>query len=237
MSQVEDFDADFITETLLYHVLDPSLGAVASGDLQGYQNVPTLMVDEQYVNRNEDAQVLNVFKRHHNVSVNFGIPGDRRATANVVIADIQCSNGVVHVIDKVLTFPPDVPSIANAAHLSILNQAIVKAGLVQDLIDTPSTTVFAPTNTAFQAVQWQNLTVDTLKAVLLYHVVPAVAFSTDLGENQDLPTLLTQTVNVKASGGQVTINDAIKVVTPNVITKSGVVHVVDQVILPPAMSL
>jgi transforming growth factor-beta-induced protein len=103
--------------------------------------------------------------------------------ANVVTADIKARNGYVHVIDRVLLDPDPRPTIAQLAignpDLSILVQAVTKAGLV-DAISDPNAnlTVFAPTNAAFIALLGQlglasldDVPVDTLRGILLDHVV------------------------------------------------------------------
>ena len=75
-------NAEAVTEVLKYHVLS---GSVPSSDLQRYQEVPTLQ-----------GQEVRIEKMNGGVRVN---------DANVVLADVLSSNGVVHVIDSLL-LPP-----------------------------------------------------------------------------------------------------------------------------------
>jgi uncharacterized surface protein with fasciclin (FAS1) repeats len=96
-----------------------------------------------------------------------------------------------------------------------------------------SVTIFAPSDAAFTAADWETLDVDTLSAVLKYHVVPAVAFSNELTDGQKLPTLNGEELTVSIADGVVKVGGA-TVTAANVITKTGVVHLIDAVMLPPA---
>lgn len=153
--------------------------------------------------------------------------------ANVVTADIQASNGVIHVIDRVL-LPPTVADMARYAGLTQLAGAVASAGLTDTLRGTGPFTVFAPTNAAFEALPAVP-TGDALATVLTYHVVgaavpssavPASAPSLAQSEYGQNLTLLFDT-----SDG-VRINDRADVVTADLRATNGIVHVIDTVLLP-----
>lgn len=153
--------------------------------------------------------------------------------ANVVSADIEASNGVIHVIDRVL-LPPTVADLARYAGLTTLAGAVTTAGLADDLAGEGPFTVFAPTNAAFGELDAVP-TGDALVDVLLYHVVgaavrstgvPAKASSLSTNEYGDNLTILFDTT----SG--VEINNSADVVVADVIATNGVVHVIDKVLLP-----
>lgn len=231
-AKVDPSDVDLVTQVLLYHVLGFH---VDSSDLALDQFPPTLMTDAAHVNRGGDAQVLGVYKLYNKVYVNWGLPGSASHTAEVVLADVECSNGVVHVIDKVIMFPGLVSALAAEAKLLTLTQALVKADLVTAVDTSASVTVFAPDERAFARIGGiGNLTKDQLTPVLTYHVVPAVAFSTDLQDGQELPTLNGAKLKVSIDRhGVVRINGA-TVAWANSITANGAVHVIDAVLLPPS---
>lgn len=91
-------------------------------------------------------------------------------------------------------------------------------------------------DTAFAAIAStaEKLTTAQLGNVLKYHVVPAVAYSTDVVSGAvtgDVKTLQGETINVRVVDGKVKINDA-TVVLADVFTSNGVVHVIDGVLLP-----
>lgn len=164
--------------------------------------------------------------------------------ANVVKADIKAMNGVIHVIDKVL-LPPSrnlvEVALANAPEFSILVAAVQKAKLVETLSTGGPFTVFAPTNAAFAALLTElkvssldALPEETVKNVLLYHVVSGRVFSTDL---QSGPVnTLNGTFNVNLSNLKITdANMREAGLVPsllNIQATNGVIHVIDRVILP-----
>lgn len=228
---VDPSQVDVVTQVLMYHVLG---ARVSSGDLKAAQFPATLMKDPKFVNEGGHAQVLGVYKTHDGVFINFGLVGDRVVTAKVVVADVQCSNGVVHVIDKVLMFPGLVSKLAEEARLLELVAALKKAELV-DAVDTSAgVTIFAPDDLAFVKIGGiSKLTKDQLTPILKYHVVPAVAFSTDLTDGQELPTLNGEKLKVSIKEGRVFINSA-EVIFPNSITENGAVHVIRDVLIPKA---
>ena len=155
----------------------------------------------------------------------------------VTTANIEASNGVIHVIDKVI-LPPSVVNIAlDNDNFSILVQAVVKAGLVEALNGNGPFTVFAPTNEAFNNLFAQlgisgidALTAEQLIPILTYHVVSGNVLSTAL-TNGNVPTLNPgKSLNVNLTGG-VKINDS-EVVVADIQGANGVVHVINKVLLP-----
>jgi transforming growth factor-beta-induced protein len=147
---------------------------------------------------------------------------------------VDASNGVIHVIDKVLLPPNLVQAATYAGSFSKLLSAATTAGLADDLSDpSAELTVFAPTDDAFAALPAgtvEGLSTEELAAVLTYHVVPAEVLSTDLVAG-DVTTLNGASVTVDLTDG-VKVNDA-KVVAADIVTTNGVIHVIDKVLLPP----
>jgi transforming growth factor-beta-induced protein len=149
---------------------------------------------------------------------------------------VEAENGVIHVVDKVI-LPPTVVNIALAnENFTTLVQAVVKAGLVDALSADGPFTVFAPTNAAFDALFAQlgisgidDLTAEQLVPILTYHVVPGNVVSTELS-NGDVGTLNGQNLSIDLSAG-VKINES-EVIAADIQGSNGVVHVIDQVLLP-----
>ena len=108
----------------------------------------------------------------------YVITDGRNRTSNIVTADVMTTNGVVHVIDKVL-LPADKDIVQTAMALpdfSILVEAVTAAGLADTLSGPGPFTVFAPTNDAFTALfsvvpPATALSCDVLPKVLAFHVV------------------------------------------------------------------
>merc|ERR1719458_551076 len=163
----------------------------------------------------------------------------------VVATDVLGSNGVVHVIDKVLTNPPPLPTIAEAAidapFLSTLVTAVQKAGLVDTLSGDGTFTVFAPNNAAFDKVPADALNellkkenVNELKETLLRHVVGSVIKAKDIPEGStDLKTVGGEKIRVIKSDAGVTIESSsgkANVIATDVLGSNGVVHIIDKVL-------
>lgn len=171
--------------------------------------------------------------------------------AQVVAADIAIANGVVHVINGVMLPDLKLPTVveaATAAGLTTLLNAVTAAGLGNTLLNANAITVFAPSNAAFtaalQAYKAENLNqlvakiggIANLQKLLGFHVVPAVAFSSDLAASNTFTTLAGQQLTVTKTASGVAVRDALgntaNVVAADVAIKNGVVHVIDRVLLP-----
>ncbi len=160
--------------------------------------------------------------------------------ANVVKADIECDNGVIHVIDSVLLpSGEDVPNTAaKAGKFKTLVAALEAAGLVEALAGEGPFTVFAPTDEAFgklPAGTVESLLLpenrEKLVAILKYHVVPGRVFSDAALKAGQAKTLQGGTVKIAANGGVATVDKA-TLIGLDIDASNGVIHVIDQVILP-----
>jgi len=137
---------------------------------------------------------------------------------------------------------PDIVALASSQEsLSTLVTAVQEAGLVETLQGDGPFTVFAPTNAAFEALPegtLENLlkpeNQEQLKSVLTYHVVSGKVMSSDLSDGMTPATVEGSTVEIKIDGESVMVNGA-SVASADVEASNGVVHVIDQVILPPSM--
>ena len=215
---LDDLTAEDLTPILLYHVVN---GSVFSFDLSNGP-VPTLNGKEVQVDLTSGVMIND---------------------ANVVIANQQATNGVIHAIDKVLLPPMNIVEKAMSfdPEFSILVDAVVKADLVDALSGEDMLTVFAPTNAAFESLfstlgvgGVADLTAEQLTPILLYHVIAGSVYSTDLA-NGFVPTLNGAAVEVDLTSGAM-INDA-TVAIPDVEASNGVIHAIDKVLLPPSMNI
>ena len=206
---------DNLKEILLYHVF--------AGEVFSFDLVPGF------------AETLNgAFVK---VSLDGGVFFN---DAEVKKADIRALNGVVHIIDKVLLPPTeDIVEKAvsfNPGEFNTLVEAVIQAELVDVLKSEGPFTVFAPTDAAFAklGVDLSTLSKDDLTKILLYHVVPARVFSTDLS-NGFVQTAGGLFVEVDINGDPM-INNS-KVIIPDVQATNGVIHAIDEVLLPPDMDI
>ncbi|MDC3297911.1 fasciclin domain-containing protein [Candidatus Poseidoniaceae archaeon] len=205
-----------LADILLYHV-------VAA-------NVPSSAVTDCMTADAANSQPLS-FNVGDDVKVNG---------ATVTLADVPASNGVIHVIDKVLTptdSPSNIPCVASGTgvHTSLV-AALIQAELVETLQGDGPFTVFAPTDQAFTDAGIDLAALDTpegketLANILLYHVVAGEVASSALSDGMTAETVNGQDLTFDLTSG-VMVNGA-SVTTADVATSNGVIHVIDKVLMP-----
>ena len=159
--------------------------------------------------------------------------------ANVTLADVQASNGIIHVIDRVLSPPSlDVPATAQTTGIhDTLVAAVIQADLLATLQGTGPFTVFAPTDQAFSDAGIDLGALDTpegkatLSDILLYHVVSAEVASSTVTDCMSANAANGQPLSFTVDANGVMVNDA-TVVAADVITSNGLIHVIDTVLSP-----
>jgi transforming growth factor-beta-induced protein len=189
----------------------------------------------------------------NSVAVQVDKHGVKVNSSNVIKADIDAKNGVIHVIDKVLLPPGLAPVAANPPQqgtiveiavgnpsFSTLVKAVQAAGLAETLSSKGPFTVFAPTNEAFAALPKGTLEKllkpenrDLLRKVLTYHVVSGDLMAKDLRSGK-VATVEGNAVAVKVQNGKVSVNSS-NVVKADVDASNGVIHAIDKVLLPPGL--
>ena len=207
-------DGDLLSEVLTYHVVPGQ--AIASGDIQDGQTVETL-----------EGETLEFSVSGGTVQVNG---------ATVTTADVEASNGVVHIVDGVLLETVDaVDRAVLTPQLATTADAIAAAGL--DASDSPlrneTLTLFAPTDGAFSGLKLDALTSNTelLARILQYHAVPGSRLTSDQISGGETPsTLEGGNLNIAVDGGTVTVN-GIPVSTTDIQTENATIHLIDGVLL------
>lgn len=172
----------------------------------------------------------------------------RNRLSKVATANVDASNGVIHVVDKVL-LPADKTVVGTAVALStsatpeftLLVEALTAADLVTTLSGPGPFTVFAPTDAAFVALLAELGTTKEalfadkplLTSVLTYHVVPGLVLKAQVPVGSPIATVEGDTFTVNAS---LAITDkrarVSKITGTDVLASNGVIHVIDKVILP-----
>lgn len=204
-----------------------------------------------------DVVKLNSAKTVQGQSVAISTEGGVRINdANVVKTDIECANGIIHVIDSVILpgeeeaveeapAPPAPPqqndivdTAVNAGSFKTLVAAVQAAGLVDTLKGEGPFTVFAPTDEAFSKLPAGTVedllkpeNKDKLVSVLTYHVVPGKVLAADVVNLKTAPTVNGKEAPVTVGGGKVQIGNA-NVIKTDISCSNGVIHVIDAVILP-----
>ena len=228
-------DTDALTSILLQHVIDSEVSSVRAYSLNG-MTAKTLSGAEITIAINSIAD-----------SLMFG-------GANITVKDIYTTNGVIHVIDMVVVGDVEVPTPTNSivdvaaenGSFTTLVTALQTTGLDTVLADLEGEfTVFAPTDAAFALLGEETINAlladpDALANILLYHVVSGATVLQDAAvtiaqsDNKMVTMANEQMSTLSLSGSALFINKS-AVSAANVMADNGVIHVVDQVILPPTV--
>jgi transforming growth factor-beta-induced protein len=226
-------DTDALSKVLLQHVV----AEVAVNSVNAYALSGTMV---------DTASMAKV-----GLSINMATDTLTFGGANVVMKDIYTTNGIIHVIDAVIigdvALPEPNMSLVEVASgnpdLSTLVSALQSTGLDTTLANLDNDyTVFAPTNAAFAklpAGTVEGLSSEQLTDILLYHVIAGEVLSDGaIKVAQSMDNMAAMANEAKAAvsftDARLFINGA-KVSAANVMAKNGVVHLIDNVIMPPAM--
>jgi len=231
-----DLDAvsdDDLKDLLLYHVLGSSVPAGAIG--AGNNFVTTLST----TGPDDNALSALVDLTGGTVTVN--------SDATVVVPDVFATNGVVHAIDKVLAYQSIVDFTVKADGVSELEAAVTTAGLVTTLQGDGPFTVFAPVNSAFEAIADTAATLSTerLTNILLAHVVGGNVTSGDLTEGMVGTSNSNYMIDLQINPGadststdddffEIATSDstAVNFILTDIQGTNGVIHLIDEVLLP-----
>ena len=224
-TSIDDIPEDVLRDVLEYHVVAGA--AVKSTDLTA-------------------GDVESVSGEDITVTLAGGLK--LNATVNVSTADVEASNGVVHVVDAVLVPPSIVPIVGTIVAPAYFNKnfttliAAVKAAspnILTTLLNSTPKTLFAPTNDAFAAAGITTLPDQaTLNAVLTYHVISGAAVeAADIATGSSSAATLNGNIYISKGAAGVFINGSSKVTAADLAGSNGVVHVIDRTLLPPAKTI
>ncbi len=201
-----------------------------------YHVVPGRVLARDVVELKE-ARALN----GQRIAIAVGEEGVSVAGVNVTATDVLASNGVIHVVDAVMMPNTEdlLDTAAGAGAFTTLAAAVEAAGLVETLRGDGPFTVFAPTDEAFAALP-EGALADLLKpenkerlvAVLQMHVVAGRVSAREGLKAGYARTLGGQRLGLRADeDGQVFVGGA-RVLSADLDTTNGVIHVIDRVLLP-----
>jgi uncharacterized surface protein with fasciclin (FAS1) repeats len=248
---LEDFDTpeekSLLATILQYHVIAGA--AAASTDLSEGQELATVQGETLTVSLDGGVYIADATDDD----------------AEVIVPDVAASNGIVHVIDKVLLPQAIIDAlngeemsddsknlveiVVEAESLSVLEAAVIKAGLAETLSSEGPFTVFAPTDSAFvdllEALGDDYTSLDDfdtdeeialLTDILLYHVVPAKVLAADLKAGAVGTALADNSIEIIAEGDTFVIGDAsdtnANITATDIMASNGVAHLINKVLLP-----
>ncbi len=211
-------NVDQLTNILLYHVVP---GRLMASDVVSRSKAKTATTTQQLVSFSVDNGQAKI------------------DNANIVVTDIEATNGVIHVIDAVI-LPEELDNIVNTAvaagSFTTLASALEAAGLVDTLANDGPFTVFAPTDEAFAALPEGTVEsllndIPTLTNILLFHVVEGKVTSDEVINLTSATTLNGSDVSISVVDGNVLVQDS-TVTAVDIDTTNGIIHVINQVLLP-----
>ena len=238
---VNDVPVPVLKNILLNHVLGSEVksAAIATGyastltPINAMANAPTISI---FIELSGNTVILN--------------GGPLNSGATVTTADIDASNGVIHVVSNVIAIPTVVNHVVANPNFDTLQsivtspaQTAVLAAL-QGLTAAAPATIFAPSNAAFATATgtggWANgATSAQVTKVLQYHVtVAGNVRSNQLNNNQIIPMITSPIQNTTAILGSGTVdirdtaNSLSRVFQADVQASNGVIHGVSKVIQP-----
>ena len=234
-NDIDKVPTSLLTQVLLNHVM---VGEMEYRDFKtGYFNTAAV----------SDASNTPMSIHIQQINMRVTLNGEARITQG----NVRATNGIIHVVDRVIPIPTIVTFALADQNLGSLLNALTRSDLTTDFASILSTdpgispapfTVFAPTNQAFDDLlnelgvsRLGAIDEPTLKSTLTYHVLAETnALSTDLSDNLELNTL-GGPVTANITGGA-TITDGnnrkSKIIAVDVQANNGVVHLIDKVILP-----
>jgi len=233
-----------IRRVLHFHVIPDQ--TVTTRDLrEGFQQFPTLY----------NTRTVSPYQRRRISKVHYDIPQDLSdgliiygrnrnfdifrglgEPAHLVRTDISASNGVIHIIDRVL-IPP--LSVLKTLELRGLTRALESVRMVNaaDMFESePKVTLLIPTNEALArfTASHPDISLESLRRILLNHVIPGYYFTFDLTARPmlDLPTKSGELLRISTSRGRgLSIGEA-TITKANILTENAVLHEIDRVLMP-----
>ncbi len=215
-----------VTDILLYHVMN---GEYYASDLIQEEVVITLAGKYLFFSAENEG--------HTGVVINESVP--------VVRADIEASNGVVHIIDEVLTIPEGSPNesiaevLAEDGRFDTFLSLLEQTNLMDDLQNVNSNyTLFAPTDEAFDKAdpelveEWVSDPDGALNTILSYHVINDRLTINQIANDDYLPTLEGRAIAVSIDEFVRVYLNGRPVRDFDILAGNGIIHVVDEVILP-----
>ncbi|MDF9799471.1 putative surface protein with fasciclin (FAS1) repeats [Catalinimonas alkaloidigena] len=225
ITNLDNYSADELADILEYHVINEELlieDFVESKEEETLDGTLYVIPTEQSIYLNANAQFVRP-------------------------VNVDATNGVIHVVDNVLEEPQNnvAEIIGDDEDLAILQEAIAQAGISDVLTQEGPYTIFAPTDAAFEKLfdelgvsSLAELSSDQLTDILQYHVIEERTFSPEL-EAGSQSTLLGENFTITFDNAILLVDDNettenAVVVAGDRLGNNGVVHYIDEVMLPSA---
>jgi len=212
MVDLSGLSAQQIADTLTYHVVS---GQLSAADVVALPSARTVEGSAIAIDAS-DGVTLN-------------------GSSMITYTDFETSNGVIHVIDQVLSIRSTVVDQAIAAgSFTTLAGALSATGLAAALDGNGPFTVFAPTDDAFDLLPAgliDSLSAEQLSDILLYHVAGAELMAADVMMADGASALSGGSIDIAVKDGTVVIDGRVQVTQTDITADNGVIHVIDAVMI------
>ncbi|XP_056103689.1 periostin isoform X4 [Rhinichthys klamathensis goyatoka] len=223
--------------------LDPALKAamVSSGNPELYNALHYHMVNKRLLTKDlKNDMTLKSMYNKQGLYINHYSNGVVTVNcARIIHGNQVATNGVVHVIDRVISAISQTIKdvIETNDELTTLKTVAVNSGLQNQLGEPGHYTLFAPTNEAFDKLDrdvLERLMSDTtvLQALLQYHLLNSAQCSEAIMAGSIYGTLEGSNIEIGCDGESLTVNGIKMVLKKDIVTSNGVIHLIDQVLMP-----
>ncbi|MFT7803880.1 periostin-like isoform X1 [Arapaima gigas] len=159
--------------------------------------------------------------------------------ARIIHANQVATNGVVHVVDRVIRAVGNTMEdvVENASELTSFSSLVADAGLLETLSQRGHFTLFAPTNRAFEKLDNNFLrrlkeNRKALTALLNFHLLNSMLCSEAIMAGASYETLEGHNIEIGCDGESLTINGVKMVLKKDIVANNGVIHMIDEVLIP-----
>uniref|UniRef100_A0A8C1TWW3 Periostin, osteoblast specific factor a n=1 Tax=Cyprinus carpio TaxID=7962 RepID=A0A8C1TWW3_CYPCA len=215
--------------------------ALVSRNTELYDSLCYHVVNKRLLTKDlKNDMILQSINDNHDLYINHYSNGVVTVNcARIIHANQVATNGVVHVIDRVISFAVQtiMDEIETNDDLTTLKTVALRSGLHGQLGESKHYTLFAPTNEAFEKLDrdvLERLMSDTtvLEALLKYHLLNSVQCSEAIMAGSVYETLEGSNIEIGCDGESLTVNGIKMVLKKDIVTSNGVIHLIDQVLMP-----
>ncbi|ORY02897.1 Fasciclin-domain-containing protein [Basidiobolus meristosporus CBS 931.73] len=218
-ANINMLDSVAFSNILKYHIIP---GTVKTTDLKNTQLLPSLLSDPSLVNLpNGKSQVLPVHTYNNSTII---------ANASLTKPGLEASNGIMHIIDKILPIPDKPSQLVSTMNTRTFSEILIKTNMAGLIDSMKGVTVFVPVESAFGLFKIDTLNDSALSDMAKLHVAsPAVIYSTEFSKSQNLSTLMNQALTFKSENGSTYVN-GVEIIHTDMIASNGVIHLISGVL-------
>ncbi|XP_047199361.1 periostin isoform X1 [Hippoglossus stenolepis] len=226
-----------------WDLLDPSVRSalVSNVNIELYNALHYHMVNRRLLTKGmKDGMTVN--SMYHDLGLHINHYSNGVVTVNcarIIHGNQVATNGVVHVIDRVISaVGSTIKDVLDVDEdLSSFNAAALASGMMDKLDQPGQFTLFAPTNAAFDKLNAGYLerimgNKDVIAALVNYHLLKTVQCSEAITAGSVYETVEGSSIEIGCDGDSLTVNGIKMVLKKDIVTTNGVIHLIDQVLIP-----